>query len=713
MASRINHLANTLANNNASNVIIDGKEYNTATEPKLLFQQERSKASFNVRDLTYYLDGGKEATEKMEKIMESIERDPLFNNDNFYDLNKEQLREQTMARVAALNNHIDGENETILTSRFALTGLADPNTITRCGVHFGLFVSSIRGSGTPEQLQYWFSKGAGRLKKFFGCFAMTELGHGSNVAGLETTATWDEATDEFIINTPNLGATKWWIGGAAHTATHSVCFARLIVKGKDYGVKSFVVPLRNLSDFTLKSGIAIGDIGKKMGRDGIDNGWIQYTNVRIPRQFMLMKYAKVDANGVVTEPPLAQLAYGALIGGRVSMAVDSYHFSKRFITIATRYAAARRQFGFKKGEPETRLLDYPYHQRRLMPRLAFVFAMNAASAELTEMHSAATSKLASADTSNPAELQSAIADIKELFSVSAGVKAFTTWATSEIIDQSRQACGGHGYSGYSGFGQGYNDWAVQCTWEGDNNVLTLSTGRSLIQSALAAKKGKKVGAAVDYITRAEQLKSVKLNGRDLTNPKVIVEAWEAAAASALSSATEQFEEQLKINGNNAEIAFETLSQQRFETARIHTRLYLIRSFFNRINNSQITPAGIKPILTEVAILFSLWSMELDSGLFLQSGYLSPEDTKRVTKLVDEYNSKVRSQAIPLTDAFNLSDYFINSALGNYDGDVYKHYFEKVTLRNINKFSKPPYFETVTKPYLYREDEEEVDRTQLE
>ncbi|KAF5101786.1 hypothetical protein D0Z00_000648 [Geotrichum galactomycetum] len=713
MASRINHLANTLANNNASNVIIDDKEYNTATEPKLLFQQERSNASFNIRDLTYYLDGGKEATEKMEKIMESIERDPLFNNDNFYDLNKEQLREQTMARVAALNNHIDGENETILTSRFALTGLADPNTITRCGVHFGLFVSSIRGSGTPEQLQYWFSKGAGRLKKFFGCFAMTELGHGSNVAGLETTATWDETTDEFVINTPHLGATKWWIGGAAHTATHSVCFARLIVKGKDYGVKSFVVPLRNLSDFTLKPGIAIGDIGKKMGRDGIDNGWIQYTNVRIPRQFMLMKYAKVDSNGVVTEPPLAQLAYGALIGGRVSMAVDSYHFSKRFITIATRYAAARRQFGSKKGEPETRLLDYPYHQRRLMPRLAFVFAMNAAGAELTEMHTAATSKLASADATNKAELQSAIADIKELFSVSAGVKAFTTWATSEIIDQARQACGGHGYSGYSGFGQGYNDWAVQCTWEGDNNVLTLSAGRSLIQSALAAKKGKKVGAAVEYITRAEQLKSVKLNGRDLTDPKVIVEAWEAAAASALSSATELFEEQLKTNGNNIELAFETLSQQRFETARIHTRLYLIRSFFNRINNSKITSAGIKPILTEVAILFSLWSMELDSGLFLQSGYLLPEDTKRVTKLVDEYNSKVRSQAIPLTDAFNLTDYFINSALGNYDGDVYKHYFEKVTLRNVNKLSKPPYFDSLTKPYLYREDEEEVDLTKLE
>jgi hypothetical protein len=44
-------------------------------------------------------------------------------------------------------------------------------------------------------------------------FGMTELAHGSNVAGLETTATFDEKTDEFVIHTPHVGATKWWIGG--------------------------------------------------------------------------------------------------------------------------------------------------------------------------------------------------------------------------------------------------------------------------------------------------------------------------------------------------------------------------------------------------------------------------------------------------------------------------------------------------------------------
>lgn len=711
--NRIQQLASALAPNQSSNVVIDGKSYDTETEPKLLLQQERANAKFNIRDLTYYIDGGKEFTEKNEAIMLSIERDPVFNNDNFFDLSKEELREQTMHRVSILNNYIDNDNETFLSTRFALTGIADPNTITRCGVHFGLFLSTVRGSGTPEQLQYWLGRGAGRLKRFFGCFAMTELGHGSNVAGIETTAVWDELTDEFVINTPNLAATKWWIGGAAHTATHSVCFARLIVKGKDYGVKSFVVPLRNLADFSLKSGIAIGDIGKKMGRDGIDNGWIQYTDVRIPRQFMLMRYTKIDSDGVVTQPPLAQLAYGALIGGRVSMARDSFHFAKRFITIAIRFAAVRRQFGSKPGEPETRLLDYPFHQRRLMPRLAFTYAMNAASAELTELHFTATNRLASADTADKAELQNAIQDIKELFSVSAGLKAFSTWATSEIIDQARQACGGHGYSGYSGFGQGYNDWVVQCTWEGDNNVLTLSAGRALIQSALAAKKGKPVGAAVEYITRASALKSVKLDGKSLTDPKVIIEAWEAAAASALSSATEQFEKQLASNGNNVDLAFETLSQQRYECARIHTRLYLVRAFFTRVADDKITAPGIRPILTELAVLFGLWSMEQDSGLFLQSGYLSPEDTKQVTTLVDEYDAKVRDQAIPLTDAFNLSDYFINSSLGHYDGDLYKHYFNKVTLRNINRSGKPPYFESLTKPYLFRAEEEEDDLDALE
>lgn len=709
--NRLNHIASTLSAKNTSVVEIDGQEYNTETEPKHLLKLERANSKLNIRDLTYYLDGGKANTEDLEAAMLEIERNPIFNNDNFYDLNKEELREQTMLRVAALNSIISKETDATPVARFALAAIADPGSVTRISVHFGLFVSTIKGSGTDDQYKYWLSQGCGDLKRFFGSFSMTELGHGSNVAGMETTATFDIETDEFIINTPHLAATKWWIGGAAHTATHTVCFARLIVNGKDHGVKSFVVPLRNINDFTLKPGVAIGDIGKKMGRDGIDNGWIQFTNVRIPRQFLLMRYSKVDEKGNVTEPALPQLALGALIGGRVSMVTDSYNTAKRFITIAIRYAAIRRQFGSKPGQPETRILDYPYHQRRLMPRLAFTYAMNAAAADLNELSLSATGKLSATSPDDQVGLGAAISDIKELFSLSAGLKAFTTWACQNVIDECRQACGGHGYSGYSGFGQGYNDWVVQCTWEGDNNILTLSAGRSLIQTVLQAKKGKKVGAAVEYITRAKELAHAKLNGKSLIDSEVIIEAWEATAAAALTSATEAFEKEVATNGNNAGLAFETLSQQRFECARIHTRLFLVQAFFKRAASS--AGSTIRSHVYDLAILFGLWSMELDAGLFLQSGYLTVDDTKQVTKLVDEYCGRVRDQAIPLTDAFNLSDYFINSSLGNYDGDVYKAYFEKVTLRNINKTSKAPYYEAVQKPYFFREEEDSIDLSELE
>ena len=540
---------------------------------------------------------------------------------------------------------------------------------------------------------------------------MTELGHGSNVAGLETTALFDQKSDEFVINTPHVGATKWWIGGAAHTATHCVCFARLIINRKDHGVKSFVVPLRNVEDHTLKSGIAIGDLGKKMGRDGIDNGWIQFSKVRIPRQFMLMKHTKVDRNGVVTQPPLAQLAYGALISGRVMMASDSFQFSKKFLTIAIRYAAIRRQFSSTEGEPETVLLDYTYHQRRLIPRLAYTFAIRAGSEELVKMFNTANKKMSQLKPEDKQGLENIVEDVKELFSVSAGVKAFCTWATADIIDQCRQACGGHGYSGYNGFGQAFADWVVQCTWEGDNNVLTLSAGRSLIQSGLAARKGKRVGSVVSYLNRSDELKSKVLNGRDIRDPKVIVEAWEGASALAINRAVDLFADLTKNKKLNLTQAMEELSQQRFEIARIHTRLYLISSFFSSIERE--AKGSLKPVLYDLAILFGLWSIENDAACFLTSGYLTRDDLTNVTSYVNDYCKKVREQAIGLTDSFNLSDFFINAPIGNYDGNAYKHYFEKIVRRNPIRDSKAPYHDELIKPFLHRPEDDEIDLSELE
>jgi acyl-CoA oxidase len=69
-------------------------------------------------------------------------------------------------------------------------------------------LGALQSNATSGQLGYWLQRGALSLTNMVGCFAMTELGHGSNVPGLETTATFDEASDQFIIHTPNVTATK-------------------------------------------------------------------------------------------------------------------------------------------------------------------------------------------------------------------------------------------------------------------------------------------------------------------------------------------------------------------------------------------------------------------------------------------------------------------------------------------------------------------------
>jgi acyl-CoA oxidase len=396
--------------------------------------------------------------------MLEFERDPIMKTSDHHDQTLEVTRVRTMEKISRMAGYLASESVSDFQERMNILTLFDPAAWTRIGVHLGLFFGALSGQATPEQLLYWVQKGAVTLNGVIGCFAMTEIGHGSNVQGVETTATFDEASDEFIIHTPTLTATKWWIGGAAQTCTHSAVYAQLIVKGKRHGVKTFIVQLRDTKTFELKKGVVIGDCGAKMGRHGIDNGWIQFTQVRVPRSHMLMKHSKVLRDGTVIEPPLAQLAFGALIKGRVTMISDSSSISKKALTIAIRYAAVRRQFGGQPGRQETKLLDYVIHQHRLMPLLAQSFAMHFTGIEVNSMYNELMNRLDSLSKGDK-DANKVLESLKELHGTSAGLKAFCTWNALNTIDQCRQALGGHGYSAYAGLASLYNDFAVQCTWE--------------------------------------------------------------------------------------------------------------------------------------------------------------------------------------------------------------------------------------------------------
>ncbi|ORY83524.1 acyl-CoA dehydrogenase/oxidase C-terminal [Leucosporidium creatinivorum] len=687
-----------------------------APSPRETMAAERASPPFDVRRMIYAMGGGQRNVELKEKFMQEIERDPLFKLSDIHDLTKNQIRERTMAKFQSMVHYVVNERLDVFTKRMELVGIADPAFWTRFGVHYGLFLGAIRSGATANQFSYWLEKGVLGLNGMAGCFGMTELAHGSNVAGLETTGTFDEGSDEFVIHTPSVSATKWWIGGAAQTATHCAVFAQLIVKGVVHGTHTFIVPLRDPKTFSLLPGITIGDIGKKMGRDGIDNGWIQFTNVRVPRAYMLMKHTQVTREGQVFKAPLAQLTYGALLQGRTAMVADAANVSKKALTIAVRYAAVRRQFKVGHKEFESQILDYPIHQRRLLPLLAQAVAMGFTAVQMTAMYESLTAQLESfgAD-SDEVETKDVLDKLKETHATSAGLKAFCTWNGLETIEKCRASCGGHGYSSYTGLSSMYNDQAVQCTWEGDNTILTLQAGRSLVGSYSDALAGTELPGGTSYLNSLPSILTISCpSDADTLKPETIDNAWKCVAANVVKNAHGQYEKFVK-EGKGKEEALEMCSQERFVAAKVHTAGYIYRQFREalvELAQKEDPSNGVVATLEKICALYGVWSIEENAGYFLKYKFFTPEQMDIITAEVNALCLELRKCAVPLVDSFNFSDHIINSPLGVYSGDVYKVYFDRVRESNPHE-SVHPYFDRIIKPLLEREPLELDDAEEME
>ena len=664
-------------------------------DPRTSIQVERDAQKVNPQAMQYFLEGSKERAELIKSLTQQMERDPiLFTDGSYYDLNKDQLREFTAAKINRLSRYLEGDSTEVFNIRSSLIGVIDPAVGTRIGINLGLFLSCIKGNGTAEQVKYWaVDKHTNKIRGIYGCFGMTELAHGSNVAGVETTATFDRANDEFVINTPHIGATKWWIGGAAHSATHCSVYARLIVDGKDYGVKTFVVPLRD-SNHDLMPGVTVGDIGAKMGRDGIDNGWIQFSSVRIPRFFMLQKFCKVSREGKVVLPPLEQLSYSALLGGRVLMVLDSYRMLARVSTIALRYAIGRRQFKGDNVDPddeealETQLLDYPLHQQRLFPYLAAAYVISAGALKVERTIEETLDVLDKAVASNDQKgIFKSIEGMKSLFVDSGSLKSTATWLAAEGIDQCRQACGGHGYSAYNGFGRAYNDWVVQCTWEGDNNVLAMNTSKTLIKNILALEdKGKAVKGSLEFLNQLKEYtgsganKVVLNNAKDITDIKTFIKALEVAI--------------IRLGYETAKIVrkekFDFVGAELVNLSKLKAHHYLLTEYVRRIEEHD--DASVKPYLYDLGRVYAA-TVVLDkfSGIFLTFNVASTNAITDLAKsVIPSLCKQIRPNVVGLTDSFQMSDMIVNAAIGKYDGDIYENYFDLVKRLNPPAKDKAPY-----------------------
>ncbi|PKI41544.1 peroxisomal acyl-coenzyme A oxidase 1 [Punica granatum] len=646
---------------------------------------ERQKAQFDVEEMKVVWAGSRHALELSDRISRLVASDPAFRKDNRTVLSRKELFKNTLRKAAYAWKRII---ELRLTEEEAarLRFYVDEPAFT--DLHWGMFVPAIKGQGTDEQQQKWLT--LAYKMQIIGCYAQTELGHGSNVQGLETTATFDPKADEFIINSPTLTSSKWWPGGLGKIATHGVIYARLITDGQDHGVHGFIVQLRSLEDHMPLPGITIGDIGMKFGNGAyntMDNGVLRFDNVRIPRDQMLMRVSQVTREGkyVMSNVP-RQLVYGTMVYVRQTIVVDASCALSRAVTIATRYSAVRRQFGSQDGGPETQVIDYKTQQNRLFPLLASAYAFRFVGEWLKWLYTDVTQRLQANDFST----------LPEAHACTAGLKSLTTSITADAIEECRKLCGGHGYLCSSGLPELIAVYVPACTYEGDNVVLLLQVARYLMKAVSQLPSGKKPVGTTAYMGRVEylmQCRSDVQRAEDWLKPNVVLQAFEARAARMSVACAQKL-----AQFSNSEEGFAELSPILVEASLAHCQLIVVSKFIEKLQQD-IPGKGVKEQLEALCSVYALHLLHKHSGDFLSTGTITAKQASLANDQLLSLYSKVRPNAVALVDAFNYTDHYLGSILGRYDGNVYPKLYEEAWKDPLNEYVVPDGFHEYISPML--------------
>ncbi|WEG09140.1 acyl-CoA dehydrogenase [Microbacterium horticulturae] len=538
--------------------------------------------------------------------------------------------------------------------------LADPSMQIKAGVQWGLFGSAIQQLGTAKHHAKWLDDV--RTLKLPGAFAMTEMGHGSDVAAIGTTATYDPDTDEFVINTPFRAATKEFLGNAALHGQAATVFAQLITGGVNYGVHCFFVPIRDENGQNLP-GVTSEDDGVKGGLNGIDNGRLAFENVRIPRENLLNRYGDVAADGTYSSdiPSPGRRFFtmlGALVQGRVSLDGASTTGAALAEYIAITYANQRRQFDSGTGTDEVVLLDYGKHQRRLLPRLAQTYAQFFSHDKLLQRFDGVFG--GTHDTPDERE---------DLETLAAALKPLSTWNALDTVQECREACGGAGFMAENRLVGMHQDLDVYATFEGDNNILLQLVGKRLLSDFAKQFKGKDAAALARYavgqtagkifhgagLRRLGQsvadfgstARSIELGLRAEQQHELLagrVEQMVTDVATALRPAS-------TLSPADAAALFNEHQSELIEAARAHGELLQWEAFAEGV--AGVDDAGTGQVLTWMRDLFGLWLIEKHLAWYLINGRLSAQRAASVTRYIDRLCTRLRPHAQDLVDAFGF------------------------------------------------------------
>ncbi len=614
-----------------------------------------------VDELTTVLDG--RWAELRARLRERMTATKLADS---YDLDREthcaQVFEQLRALVATghpklgFDREYGGEGDiggSVVS--FEMLGYGDLSLMVKAGVQWGLFGGAVQMLGTRRHHERYLRDIMSL--ELPGCFAMTESGHGSDVQHLRTTATFTDGG--FTIDTPDDDARKDYIGNAARDGRMAVVFAQLVIGDRSYGVHAFMVPIRDEAGRPLP-GVRIEDCGPKAGLNGVDNGRLWFSGVRVPREALLNRYADVAPDGTYSSPIESDgrrffTMLGALVRGRVSVAGSAGSATQRALTIGIRRAEARRQFERPGTDEEIVLLDYLAHQRKLLPALATTYALHFAQEELVAMlhdvHSAPS----------PDERAQRV-----LESRAAGIKAVATWHATATIQAVREACGGAGYLAENLLPGLKADTDVFTTFEGDNTVLMQLVAKGLLTDYRDNFADLSPLATARLV--AEQLMGAvleRLPARKLGSPELFDRSWHRELfADRAQHVLAGLARRLRAAASSDVDPFEVFNDAQDHVllaGRAHIDQVVLEAFVAGIERCA-SPAAAE-LLNRVCDLYVLSTIEAERGWFLEHGRLTPPVAKRVVAEVNGLCKELRPHARTLVDAFAIPEQYVVTSLG--------------------------------------------------
>ncbi|CAK90239.1 unnamed protein product (macronuclear) [Paramecium tetraurelia] len=609
-----------------------------------LLQEARDRVTFPVQDLTKLIYGNEEIYETFMKAQKVIASEPsIRNHPDYHNWGRKEQIIKSYEKLRVMHQHLNLANAAHWAPMLSLFQGTTPSAVS-----FGMTVPALRFLGTDEQFNLWGPKFL--TMEIVAAYAQTEIGHGSDVQNLETTATYDSQTNDFVLHTPSVSAVKFWPGELGFLSNYALVYAKLIFNGKNKGVHPFMVQIRDNATHKPLQGVVVGDIGPKLGYSTKDNGFLAFENYRIPLNSLLARYVRIE-NGQFSKHGNEKISYASMMVSRQLIIFVYPRMAAQSLTVAIRYSITRQQFTNDKRE-ENSVLEYQTQQDKLLPRLATCYGMIFAGLRIMELVDDNFHRVQKKDFST----------LQQSHAILSALKAWSSQWVVDTAEWCRLSCGGHGYAHYSGIPAIYFDTAPNVTLEGENQVMYLQVARYLLQE--------KVPFYFNFVLHIKET---------LANQSTdFGQLLKLTLTLQLISVAKKIKDTIGTGKNFQQIWNEVVGVQLLSVAQRYAEYFTYLVFQEYISSAN---PSVKEVLQQMCDLYSLQVILDNPNTLIESGRITVDQFKQFNEIKIDLFNKLKPQALGLVEAFNFTDNALRTCIGCHDGKPYEYIYEWATKEN--------------------------------